>query len=150
MTDGSRNFSSIIAEAIDKVESAIYLLVALFLIIMAIASFFIVARDLSGLVSGHMTIDTIYMSLNDLLVILILVELIQTVVVFIRSHRLDIRLIIAAGLTAMIRRVLVFGVEHIPVEEMAITAVLVVVLVAALYLLSVRKPEQQQQQREKQ
>lgn len=145
MSDGGKNFSSVIADLIGRVESAIYLLVALFLIIMAVASFFIVGRDLSGLVSGQMTIDTIYMSLNDLLVILILVELIQTVVVFIRSHRLDIRLIIAAGLTAMIRRVLVFGVEHIPVEEMAITAVLVVVLVAALYLLSIKKPDSQKE-----
>lgn len=147
MSSGSKGFSSVIADAVDLVESAIYLLVALFLIIMAIASFFIVARDLSGLITGSMSIDTIYMSLNDLLVILILVELIQTVVVFIRSHRLDLRLIIAAGLTAMIRRVLVFGVEHIPVEEMAVTAVLLVVLVGALYLLSSRK---QETQREKQ
>lgn len=139
------DFSGIVTDVIGKVESGIYLMVALFLILMAIASFFIVGRDMSGLVSGQMTIDTIYMSLNDLLVILILVELIQTVVVFIRSHRLDLRLIIAAGLTAMIRRVLVFGVEHIPVEEMVITAVLVVVLVAALYLLSVQKNEHQRE-----
>lgn len=138
-----KNFSGIVTDVISSVESAIYLLVAIFLIIMAIASFFIVGRDLSGLVSGGMTIDTIYKSLNDLLVILILVELIQTVVVFIRSHRLDIRLIIAAGLTAMIRRVLVFGVEHIPVEEMAITAVLLIVLAGALYLMSTRKQENQ-------
>lgn len=140
-----KDFSGIVTDVIGKVESGIYLMVALFLILMAIASFFIVGRDMSGLVSGQMTIDTIYMSLNDLLVILILVELIQTVVVFIRSHRLDLRLIIAAGLTAMIRRVLVFGVEHIPVEEMVITAVLVVVLVAALYLLSVQKNEHQRE-----
>ena len=136
-----KDFSGIVTEVIGKVESGIYLMVALFLIIMALASFVIVGRDMSGLVSGSMTIDTIYLSLNDLLVILILVELIQTVVVFIRSHRLDLRLIIAAGITAMIRRVLVFGVEHIPFEEMVITAVLVIVLVAALYLMSVRKPE---------
>jgi len=140
-----KDISGIVTDVIGKVESGIYLMVALFLILMAIASFFIVGRDMSGLVSGQMTIDTIYMSLNDLLVILILVELIQTVVVFIRSHRLDLRLIIAAGLTAMIRRVLVFGVEHIPVEEMVITAVLVVVLVAALYLLSVQKNEHQRE-----
>ena len=140
-----KDISSMITDVISKVESGIYLMVALFLIIMALASFIIVGRDLSGLVSGSMTIDTIYMSLNDLLVILILVELIQTVVVFIRSHKLDIRLIIAAGLTAMIRRVLVFGVEHIPFEEMVITAVLVIVLVAALYLLSVQKKEHQRE-----
>jgi uncharacterized membrane protein (DUF373 family) len=140
-----KNFSSMITDMIGKVESGIYLMVALFLIVMAIASFIIVGRDLSGLVTGSMTIDTIYMSLNDLLVILILVELIQTVVVFIRSHKLDIRLIIAAGLTAMIRRILVFGVEHIPVEEMVVTAVLVIVLVAALYLMSGQKKEHQRE-----
>jgi len=124
---------------VNGVESVIYLLVALFLVIMAFATFFIVAQDLAGLTTGTMSINVIYTSLNDLLVIMIIAELIQTVAVFIRSHQLDLRLIIIAGLTAMIRRVLVFGVEKIPVEEMAVTGLLLVILVAAVYFLSERK-----------
>lgn len=139
MADEVKNYSSIITRAIGTVESAIYLLVALFLVIMAIASFFIVASDLSKLVTGSFAIDTIYTALNDLLVILIIVELIQTVVVFVKSHRLDLRLILAAGMTAMIRRVLVFGVEKIPLDEMFITAVLLFVIVIAIFLLGNQK-----------
>ncbi|HMK46425.1 MAG TPA: phosphate-starvation-inducible PsiE family protein [Methanocella sp.] len=136
MSDSRRSFESIVTSMVNGVESVIYLLVALFLVIMAFATFFIVAMDLADLTTGTMSIDIIYTSLNDLLVVMIIAELIQTVAVFIRSHRLDLRLIIIAGLTAMIRRVLVFGVEKIPVEEMAVTGLLLVILVAAVYLLS--------------
>jgi uncharacterized membrane protein (DUF373 family) len=129
----------VLVRYIGRIESAIYLLAALFLVLMAAASFFIVAVDMAQLIPNGLTIGVIYSSLNDLLVILIIVELIQTIVVFLRSHQLDLRLIMAAGLTAMIRRVLVFGVEKVPVEEMAVTAALLLVLVIAIYLIGDRK-----------
>ena len=123
------------------IEAAIYLLAALFLVLMALAAFYVVAKDLSRLVSEGFTIGLIYMALNDLLIVLILAELIQTIVVFIQRHELDLRLIIAAGITALIRRVLLFGVEKIAWEEMTAIALLILVLVIAIYLIGLAGSE---------
>ncbi len=129
-----------IVGVLDKAEVAIYLLVALFLGIMALMTFFLVARDLSQFIVGQTDLNLIDMALNDLLVTLIIAELIQTVVVYFNSHQLELKLILAAGLTAMIRRVLVFGVEkNITWEEMAITAFLILVITVAIYLVGEKK-----------
>jgi uncharacterized membrane protein (DUF373 family) len=84
-------YDQTIAAIIDRIEAAIYLIAALFLIVMAIASFFVVAGDMFQFMSGGEGIEIIYTALNDLLVVLIVVELIQTIAVFIRRHVLDLR-----------------------------------------------------------
>lgn len=124
-----------VADVLDKVETCIYLLVALFLCIMALMTFFIVGMELSQAISGGLTLDVISTALNSLLVILIIAALIQTVIVYIRIRTLDLRLILSVGLTAMIRHVLVFGVEkNITWEEMAVTALLILVIIIGIYL----------------
>ena len=142
MTDKDARYNETIATIIGRIESAIYLIAALFLIVMAIAAFLVVAGDLFQFTAGGGQIDIIYNSLNDLLVVLIIVELIQTIAVFIQRHVLELRLILAAGLTAMIRRVLLFGVEtNVTTMDMAVTAVLIIVLAFAIYLVGRERVE---------
>ncbi len=128
-----------IAVAMGRAESAIYLVTAGFLVVMALLSVFYVAGDLWGVFGGTAGRDTIYLALNDLLIVLIIAELIQTIVVFVQRHELDLRLVLAAGLTAMIRRVLLLGVESITYEEMGITALLIVAIAIAMYLVGQQK-----------
>jgi uncharacterized membrane protein (DUF373 family) len=141
MAERNGGYSITIAKFISNTESVLYLIAALFLVLMAVAAFFIVTMDLSGLIFDGLAILTIYTALNDLLVVLIIAELLQIIVVFIQKHQLDLRLILAAGLTAMIRRVLVFGVENIAWEEMAVTAALIAILAAAIYVIGREKIE---------
>lgn len=129
-----------IVGVLDKAEAAIYLLVALFLGIMALMTFFLVARDLSQFALGQYDLNVIDAALNSLLVTLIIAALIQTVIVYIKVHTLDLRLILGVGLTAMIRRVLVFGVEkNITWEQMAVTALLILVIIIGIYLVGEKK-----------
>lgn len=129
-----------IVEVLDKVEAGIYLLVALFLGIMALMTFFLVAGDLTQFLIGPGDLSVIDLALNDLLVALIIAALIQTVIVYIKIHTLDLRLILGVGLTAMIRRVLVFGVEKtITWEQMAVTALLILVIIIGIYLVGDKK-----------
>jgi uncharacterized membrane protein (DUF373 family) len=138
-TQPSRNTG--ITGILDKVESAIYLLVALFLGIMALMTFFLTAKDLSLFVTGGASLDVIDSALNSLLVILIIAALIQTVIVYIKIHMLDLRLILGVGLTAMIRRVLVFRVEkNITWKETAVTALLILVIILGIYLIGDKEP----------
>ncbi len=141
MADKNTGYSGTIARFIGSTESVLYLIAALFLVLMAVAAFFVVTRDLYGLIVDGMAINVIYTALNDLLIVLIIAELLQIIVVFIQKHQLDLRLILAAGLTAMIRRVLVFGVENIAWEEMAVTALLIAILSAAIYVIGREKIE---------
>ena len=128
---------------LDKIEMAIYLLVALFLGIMALMTFFIVAKDLTAFITGPADLSIIDIALNSLLVTLIIAALIQTVIVYIKVHTLDLRLILGVGLTAMIRRVLVFGVEKtITWEQMAVTALLIFVIILGVYLIGEKKPQE--------
>lgn len=128
---------------LDKLEMAIYLLVALFLGIMALMTFFIVAMDLTEFIRGPADLSIIDIALNSLLVTLIIAALIQTVIVYIKVHTLDLRLILGVGLTVMIRRVLVFGVEKtITWEQMAVTALLIFVIILGIYLIDEKKPRE--------
>jgi uncharacterized membrane protein (DUF373 family) len=137
---GPRAYDSVVAGFLDRVESAVYLLVSVFLVILALMTLFIVGKDMASFVTGPFSLDTLVLALNDLLVTLIIAELIQTVVVYFKSHQLELKLILAAGLTAMIRRVLVFGVEkNITWEEMTITAFLILVITVAIYLVGEKK-----------
>jgi len=135
-----QSYDRIIAGFLNKVESAIYLLVSIFLVLLALMTLFIVGKDMAQFISEPFNLDKLVLALNDLLVTLIIAELIQTVVVYFKSHQLELRFILAAGLTAMIRRVLVFGVEkNIGWEEMAITAVLIFVITLAIFMVGERK-----------
>lgn len=130
-----------IASALDIVEAAIYMLVAIFLGIMALLTFFIVANNLTQFISSTDKLFVIDTALNSLLVTLIIAALIQTVIVYIRTHTLDLRLILGVGLTAMIRRVLVFGVEKdITWEQTAVTALLILVIIIGIYMTTNRMP----------
>jgi hypothetical protein len=73
MAEKETKFDETIATLIGRIESAIYLIAALFLIVMALASFFVVAGDLFQFTAGDAGIDVIYNALNDLLVVLIVV-----------------------------------------------------------------------------
>jgi uncharacterized membrane protein (DUF373 family) len=141
MSNGSKLLNDAgIVGILDKAEAVIYLLVALFLGIMALMTFFLVARDLSQFVIGQTNLDMIDTALNSLLVTLIIAALIQTVIVYIKIHTLDLRLILGVGLTAMIRRVLVFDVEkNITWEQMAVTALLILVIIIGIYLVGDKK-----------
>ncbi|ATZ61338.2 MAG: phosphate-starvation-inducible PsiE family protein [Methanosarcinales archaeon Met12] len=123
-----------LADTVDGIEIAIYAIIAVFLIGMAFITFVHVGRNLllNVFVIPNDPMSAMLLALKDLMVAMILVELLQTVIVFIREHKLDMRLILAAGLTAMVRKVLVFGVEPIDAMMMSLVVALIVVLTVAM------------------
>ena len=137
MVKPSMDASETAINFLEKMQSAIYLLVSIFLIIMALIAMFIVGRDIFTFITGSLQLDDLVVALQDLLTVLIIAELIQTVVVYFKSHQLDLKLILAAGLTAMIRRILVFGAEKsIDLKEMIVIAVLIAVIAIATVVIN--------------
>jgi uncharacterized membrane protein (DUF373 family) len=136
MAQTSRDTSETVVGILEKMQSGIYLLVAIFLIIMALVAMFVVGRDIFNFVTGSLVLDDLVKALQDLLAVLIIAELIQTVVVYFKSHQLDLKLILAAGLTAMIRRILVFGAEKgVDTTEMVVIAALIAIIAIAIVVI---------------
>jgi uncharacterized membrane protein (DUF373 family) len=76
--------------------------------------------------------------LDQVLLVLILVEIVHTVVLSLRSHRLAAQPFIVVGLVAVIRRILVLTSSAVPVNttELALLIAMVVVFVAGLIAVS--------------
>jgi uncharacterized membrane protein (DUF373 family) len=82
--------------------------------------------------------------LDQVLLVLILVEIVHTVVLSLRAHRLAAQPFIVVGLVAVIRRILVLTSSAVPVNttELALLIAMVIVFVAGLIAVSrFEKPE---------
>ena len=119
---------------LDVAQAAIYLVAAVILILLAVMAFFVILRDLYDIVNGSMNILAIDVALSDILIVFVITGLIQTLIVYIKSHTIDPWLVLSVGLTAIIRRVLVFGAQNKPQGEVALTAALLLVIIIGLYL----------------
>ena len=76
--------------------------------------------------------------LDQVLLVLILVEIVHTVVLSLRAHRLVAQPFIVVGLVAVIRRILFILSNQIPVStsELALLIAMIVVFIAGLILVS--------------
>jgi uncharacterized membrane protein (DUF373 family) len=127
-------YNRIIGRALDLAQAAIYLVASLLLILLALMAFFVIANDMNNIVRGSMSIQSIDIVLSDILIVFVITGLIQTLIVYIKRHTIDPWLVLSVGLTAIIRRVLVFGAQDRPYEDVALTAILLFVIILGLYL----------------
>lgn len=121
--------------AISWVTLGIYLLIAASLSLLAIFSFYDVILQVVALAhAGDMT-QGVLQVLHALLLTLIIVEVLETVTVYFRTSRVQVTPILLAGITAMVRRVLTFGVEPVEPLDIALTlAAILVLTVAVVYI----------------
>ena len=114
---------------------SIYLLIAVSLSLLAIISFYDVALQMAALVhAGDMT-QGVLQVLHALLLTIIIVEILETVTAYFRTSRVQVTPILIAGITAMVRRVLTFGVEHLDPIDIGMTlAAILVLTVAVIYI----------------
>lgn len=113
----------------------IYLLIAASLSLLAIISLYDVALQVIALAhAGDMT-QGVLQVLHALLLTIIIVELLETVMAYFRTSRVQVTPILIAGITAMVRRVLTFGVEHLDPINIGMTLAAILVLTfAAVYI----------------
>jgi uncharacterized membrane protein (DUF373 family) len=136
--------STLLARAIDVLSSlttVIYLMIAVILVILVGISFYGVFQQLLSISSGISLTDGILSVLHTILLSIIILELLETVVIYFRIHRVQVRPILFAGLTAMIRRILVFGVEQVGVIDLLTTVAVIAVLTAAIVLIGKEEGE---------
>ncbi len=121
--------------AISWVTLSIYLLIAAALSLLAIFSFYDVIVQIAALIHADTMTQGILEVLHALLLTLIIVEILETVMAYFRTNRVLVTPILIAGITAMVRRVLTFGVEQLDPTDIGMTlAAILVLTIAVVYI----------------
>jgi uncharacterized membrane protein (DUF373 family) len=116
-------------DAVTVAVGVVLIALAAVLVVAALADFVRSGRPLAIRASGLV---------DQGLLVLILVEIVHTVVLSLRSHRLAAQPFIVVGLVAVIRRILVLTSSAVPVNttELALLIAMVAVFVASLIAVS--------------
>jgi uncharacterized membrane protein (DUF373 family) len=117
------------------VPVAIYIVVAFFLTIVAIMSLGITFIDIYHMINTQNYGEGIIQVVYGILLTVIIIELFETVIVYLRTKRVPVRAILIAGLTAMIRHVIILNISETKPEVLIGSAVMIAVLVGGAYLL---------------
>jgi uncharacterized membrane protein (DUF373 family) len=112
--------------------------IAIGVVLIALAAVLVVAALVDFATSRSPVAARGALLLDQVLLVLILVEIVHTVVLSLRSHRLAAQPFIVVGLVAVIRRILVLLSSYAPVDttELALLLAMVVVFVAGLIAVS--------------
>jgi uncharacterized membrane protein (DUF373 family) len=121
---------------LDELYVLLYAIIALFLILAAFASLVVVGIDILGAIGSDSPMLFIILAIKDIFIAIIVVELLLTVMFFIQKEQLDMRLLLSVGLTAMVRKALMFGVEEADIIEMIVVMALILVLTLAMITLT--------------
>lgn len=112
----------------------IYFVTAVILSILALVSFVAAGVQFLALLGPGDLTGSLLQILHAILLTIIIVEILETVTAYFKTSRVLVRPILVAGLTAMVRRVLILGVETINPTETLVTVAVIAVLTAAVVL----------------
>jgi len=138
----SRYYADNAVPAISWVTQGIYLLIAVALSVLALVSLYDVLLQMVVLIHAEDTMQGVLEVLHALLLTLILVEILETVTAYFRTKKVLVTPILIAGVTAMVRRVLIFGVEVNEPAEIGMT--LAAILVLTIAIVYIGKQERQE------
>jgi uncharacterized membrane protein (DUF373 family) len=112
----------------------IYFIIAVILSVLALVSFVAAGYQFLALLGPGDLTTSLLDVLHAILLTIIIVEILETVTAYFKTSRVLVRPILVAGLTAMVRRVLILGVEAIDPTDTLVTVVVIAVLTAAVVL----------------
>ena len=111
-----------------KILIALAAIIAVFLIVVALISLF----GEVGNISSYLANDTPILGLKELFATIIVLELLMTVVGYMKTKSINLGLLIGAGLTAMIRKIITVGYEPLAFQDFVLVLLATVILVAAI------------------
>jgi uncharacterized membrane protein (DUF373 family) len=135
MPDNNQIPTSLLLRVMTTAPLVIYVIVAFFLTIVAIISLGITFLDILTMISTRNWSEGIVQVIYSILLTVIIIELFETVIVYLQTKRVPVRAILIAGLTAMIRHVIIFNISSAQPMEIIGPAVMLAVLIAGVYLL---------------
>jgi uncharacterized membrane protein (DUF373 family) len=117
------------------VPMALYMIVAALLTIIAVFSVYDAAEMIFSMILNHDLAEGITLVINSLLLTITIIVLFETVTVYFRTKHVEVRALLIAGLTGMVRHILIFNVSTTNDVYMMFAAVaLLAVLIAGIVL----------------
>jgi len=113
----------------ESAELILYAAVGVLFVVVALVA---LAGEVDSIVSYFVT-DTPIIALNALIAAVIALELLMIVVGYLRTRSINLGLLLGAGLTAMIRDILVFAYQPTDLQHFAVILLATAILVAAIY-----------------
>jgi len=129
----------LITDFFSLVPLVLYTIVAIMLTIIAFVSVWDSAFLIYQFIFASDVTANIIAVINALLLTITIIVLFETVTVYFKTKHVEVRALLIAGLTGMIRHVLVYNMEGIDPVMLLATVALLAVLIAGIVLV---KPEQ--------
>ena len=117
-----------IVRVFEASELVLYSAVAVLLIVIAIISLLVEMSNITTYVSSASPI----LGLEELFVTIIVLELLMTVVGYMKRRSINLGLLLGVGLTAMIRKIITVGYSSTNYQEFALVLLATAILVAAI------------------
>ena len=143
MNGENTTFQSKMIEAVSSGTMIIYLIIAIILLTLAFFSLYDTAVGFWLIISGNAGVGMLH-ALHAVLLTIIIVEVLETVLVYLRTNIIQVRPILIAGITAMVRRLLFIDTEILTTMllwELALSIMAILVLTIAIYTVSRDKTE---------
>ena len=119
-----------------------YFVVALILCVIAIFSIIHVGDILFQMFQTGDYSSGILTAIHAILLTIIIIELFETVIIYLHTRQVPVQALLLVGLTAMIRHVLVFSIQEAPLIDLVAKGIVMMVLVFGIYMLrNEPKPE---------
>lgn len=143
MNGENTTLQSKMIEAVSSGTMIIYLIIAIILLTLAFFSLYDTAVGFWLIISGNAAGGMLH-ALHAVLLTIIIVEVLETVLVYLRTNIIQVRPILIAGITAMVRRLLFIDTEILTTMllwELALSIMAILVLTIAIYTVSRDKTE---------
>ncbi len=115
-------------------EVVLYAVVAVFLVVIAAITIVGVASN----IATYFVTNTPIAGLGELFLTIIILELLMTVVGYMKNRSINLGLLLGAGLTAMIRKIITVGYIPLDTQEFALVLLAIAILVAAIIFIGDR------------
>ncbi len=123
-----------IVRVFELAEIVLYAVVAVFLVVIAVISLI----NVVGNIANYLVTNTPILGLQELFLTIIVLELLMTVVGYMKNRSINLGLLLGAGLTAMIRKLITVGYLPIAAQELALILAAIAILVAAIIFIGDR------------
>jgi len=133
-----KNFTEIIAALFSVVPLVLYMIVAIMLTIIAVFSVIDAADLIIRMVATGDFSDGLVQVIYALLLTITIIVLFETVTIYFKTKHVDVRALLVAGITGMVRHVLIYNIQTVDAVTLFATVSLLAVLIAGVVLL---KPE---------
>jgi uncharacterized membrane protein (DUF373 family) len=135
-----RSILDYIVQLFSLVPMVLYMVVAILLTVIAVFSVFDAVQLIEAMIVSRNFTDAIVGVINSLLLTVTIIVLFETVTVYFRTKHVDVRALLVAAFTGLVRHVLVYSIAGTDPVQMLGTVALLAVLIAGIVLVKSEVP----------